>query len=66
MKSHLQGRGIFGVSMLSAFLVTFGYPHGEILVEQGSLTVGEGDNVMPWQCRGGWPADFGDHRRRDV
>lgn len=44
---HLEGRGIFGTSMLSAFLVTLDYPGSKIVIENGSLSAGD-DNVVAW------------------
>jgi len=51
MKAHLKGRGIFGVSMLSAFLVTFDYPGSKIVVENGSLSAHGSDNVVEWRAK---------------
>ncbi len=51
MKYHLPGRGVFGVSMLSAFLVTLDYPGSKIVIENGSLSVDD-DNVVEWRAKG--------------
>lgn len=52
MKNHLKGRGVFGVSMLSAFLVTFDYPGSKIVIENGSLSAGDRGNVVEWRAQG--------------
>ncbi len=52
MKGHLKGRGIFGVSMLSKFLVTFDYPRSQLVIENGSLSAGNGENVVAWRAKG--------------
>lgn len=51
MKAHLKGRGILGVSMLSQFLVTFDYPGSKIVIENGSLSARNGENVVAWRAR---------------
>ena len=48
MKSHMKGRGVFGLRMLSAFLVTFDYPGSKIVIENGSLSARDGENVVEW------------------
>jgi len=52
MKGHLKGRGIFGVSMLAAFLVTFDYPGSKIVIEKGSLSDRDGGNILKWRATG--------------
>ena len=52
MKSHLAGRGVFGVSLLSAFLVTLDYPGSKIVIENGSLSLNSDDNVVEWRAKG--------------
>jgi len=52
MNLHLKGRGIFGVSMLSRFLVTFDYPGQKLVIENGSLSERNGENVVAWRATG--------------
>lgn len=49
MRRHLKGRGIFGLNMLSAFLVTFDYPSSKIVIENGALPVSSDARVLPWR-----------------
>ncbi len=51
MKGHLKGRGIFGVSMLSEFLVTFDYPGSKIVIEKGVLTKNDEHNIVEWRAK---------------
>ncbi len=51
MKNHMKGRGVFGLRMLSAFLVTFDYPASKIVIENGSLSARDGDNVLEWRAK---------------
>ena len=50
VRRHLRGRGVFGLNMLSAFLVTFDYPGSKIVIENGALPVSSDDNVLPWSA----------------
>ncbi|MCZ6653288.1 MAG: pepsin/retropepsin-like aspartic protease family protein [Planctomycetota bacterium] len=52
MKNHIKGRGVFGLRMLSAFLVTFDYPGSKIVIENGALSARDGDNVVEWRAKG--------------
>lgn len=52
MSGHLRGRGIFGLYMLSEFLVTFDYGAGEIRVERGALPAANGGDVLEWRIIG--------------
>ena len=49
---HLPGRGIFGLSLLSAFLVTFDYPSSRIVIEEGSLSSADEGQAVPWAVSG--------------
>ncbi len=51
MKSHMKGRGVFGLNMLSPFLVTFDYPASKIVIENGSLSARDGENVVAWRAK---------------
>ncbi len=51
MKNHMKGRGVFGLNMLSAFLVTFDYPGSKIVIENGSLSARDGQNVVAWRAK---------------
>jgi hypothetical protein len=51
VRRHLKGRGIFGLNMLSAFLVTFDYPGSRIVIENGALPVSSDDSVLPWRAK---------------
>ncbi|NKB70042.1 MAG: hypothetical protein GKR89_23465 [Candidatus Latescibacteria bacterium] len=49
-KAHLKGRGVFGVQMLAAFLVTFDYPESQIVIENGTLAQIDSDDIIPWRA----------------
>ncbi len=51
MKNHIKGRGVFGLRVLSAFLVTFDYPGSKIVIENGSLSARDGENVVEWRAK---------------
>ena len=51
MRNHLKGRGVFGLRVLSAFLVTFDYPGSKIVIENGSLSPRKGENVVAWTVK---------------
>ncbi len=52
VRLHLKGRGIFGLNMLSAFLVTFDYPSSKIVIENGALPASSDARVLPWRVEG--------------
>ena len=52
VRRHIKGRGIFGLNMLSAFLVTFDYPSSKIAIENGALPVSSDASVLPWRVEG--------------
>lgn len=53
VRRHLRGRGIFGLNILSAFLVTFDYSGSKIVIENGALPVSGDDTVLPWGAEDG-------------